>query len=263
MSPSQANVSELQKDGAKKERHRRRFQQVECGAKNCIFINTTLEDPLKLSLAIMDNILETQKQRTKKLLRMIPVQKTCKAFPKDIESALETLAKSYFEKESKTYCIVYKIRNNSSIKRENLTQTLIDVLQAANSANAPDLKTPEVVINVEVIKNVCCLSILPGYFTPYCKYNLVGIANKNKEQEEKQKENSADKVKESEPKVEEVAGSEEVVNDKASESERHENGKEEAKPEDNKEEKTDAKEKEVPEDSKQIEGEMEAESKAE
>ncbi|ROT65589.1 putative lactosylceramide 4-alpha-galactosyltransferase isoform X3 [Penaeus vannamei] len=140
-----ADVSELQKDGDKKERRRRRFQQVECAAKNCIFISTTLENPLELSMKIMDSILETQKQRTKKLLRMIPVQKTCKAFQKDIEGALETLAKSYFEKESKTYCIVSKIRNNSLIKREDLTQSLISVLQGANSENAPDLKTPDVV----------------------------------------------------------------------------------------------------------------------
>lgn len=227
-----ADVSELQKDGDKKERRRRRFQQVECAAKNCIFISTTLENPLELSMKIMDSILETQKQRTKKLLRMIPVQKTCKAFQKDIEGALETLAKSYFEEESKTYCIVSKIRNNSLIKREDLTQSLISVLQGANSENAPDLKTPDVVVNVDVIKNVCCLSILPGYFTPYCKYNLVGIANKNKEQEKEQGENGTDKVKEPEPKVEDVAESEEVVNDETSKSNNQENNEKDTKPED-------------------------------
>ncbi|XP_063606730.1 THUMP domain-containing protein 1-like [Penaeus indicus] len=225
-----ADVSELQKEGDKKERCRRRFQQVECAAKNCIFISTTLENPLELSMKIMDSILETQKQRTKKLLRMIPVQKTCKAFQKDIEGALETLAKAYFEKESKTYCIVSKIRNNSLIKREDLTQSLISVLQGANSDNAPDLKTPDVVVNVDVIKNVCCLSILPGYFTPYCKYNLVGIANKHKEPEKEQGKNGTDKAKESEPK--DAVGSEEVVNDETSKSKSQESSEKDAKPED-------------------------------
>lgn len=112
---------------------------------------------------------------------MIPVQKTCKAIPEDIMKAAEKLAKSYFEKESKTFCVVIKIRNNNSVKRESLTGSLARIIQEANSKNIPELKIPEVVFHVDVIKNVCCLSFLPEYFTKYAKYNLVVLANKNVE----------------------------------------------------------------------------------
>ncbi|XP_071526238.1 THUMP domain-containing protein 1 isoform X2 [Panulirus ornatus] len=175
------DVSVLKKQSLEKYKHQRRFQQVHCGAKNCVFIRTTLKDPLPLCVAIMDDILQNHKQWTKKLLRMIPVHNTCKAFPEDIKKAAERLAKSYFEKESKTYYVDVKIRNNNSVKRESLTASLIGIIQAANSKNTPELKSPEVVFHVDVIKNVCCLSFLPEYFTKYTKYNLVVLANMNKE----------------------------------------------------------------------------------
>ncbi|XP_045613767.1 THUMP domain-containing protein 1 homolog [Procambarus clarkii] len=174
-----ADVLELQKKNHD-HKHERRFQQVNCGAKNCVFIRTTLDDPLPLSVAIMDDILQNQKQRTKRLLRMIPVQKTCKAFQEDIEKAVGNLAKSYFEKESKTFYVVIKIRNNTTLPREQLTNALVQIIQDANSKNTPDLKYPDVVLNVDVIKNICCLSFLPGYFTKYAKYNLIMLADKNK-----------------------------------------------------------------------------------
>lgn len=165
----------------KKSTHERRFQQVHSGAKNCIFIRTTLQDPLPLSLAIMDNIIQTQKQQTKRLLRMVPVQKTCKAYAEDVEKAVEELANSYFEKEGKSFYVVIKIRNNNSVKREELTVSLVKIMQDVNPKNIPDMKTPEVVLNVDVIKNICCISFLPEYLTKYGKYNLVVLANKNKE----------------------------------------------------------------------------------
>lgn len=173
---------DLQQQSQQKQKYERRFQQVQSGAKNCIFIRTTLQDPLPLSIAIMNDIIQTQKQQTKRLLRMIPVQKTCKAYAEDIEKAVEQLAKSYFEKDWKTFYIVIKIRNNNSVKRDELTALLVKVMQDVNPKNTPDMKTPDVVLNVDVIKNICCLSILPEYLTKYGKYNLVVLANQKKEE---------------------------------------------------------------------------------
>ncbi|XP_042208798.1 THUMP domain-containing protein 1 homolog isoform X1 [Homarus americanus] len=177
-----ANVLELQKKNEEKHKHQRRFQQVQCGAKNCVFIRTTLKDPVPLSVAIMDDIIQNQKQRTKRLLRMIPVQKTCKAFADDIVKAVEKLSKSYFENESKTFYINIRIRNNTSLQRESLTTSFIKIIQDANSDNTPELNTPEVVLNIDVIKNVCYLGFIPEYLTKYAKYNLVALANKKKEE---------------------------------------------------------------------------------
>lgn len=174
----QAEVSELKNNQNKKQA--RRFQQVQCGAKNCVFIQTTLKDPLPLSLAIMDELLLSQKQRTKKLLRMVPVQTTCRAYPEDIKKAVQELAKSYFRENGQTFCVIFKVRNNTSIKKENMVYDLATILETANPKNRPNLTFPDVVLSVDIIKNVCCLGFLPHYFTKYSKYNLVLIANKDK-----------------------------------------------------------------------------------
>ncbi|MPC15305.1 RNA pseudouridylate synthase domain-containing protein 4 [Portunus trituberculatus] len=122
-----ADVQELQKESEKKHRHLRRFGQVATGAKNYVFIRSTLEDPLPLSLAIMDDILKLQRQKTKKLIRMIPVQATCKSFQDDIVKAVKNLCESYFREKGESFYIAIKVRNNSSIERESLKASLITV----------------------------------------------------------------------------------------------------------------------------------------
>ncbi|XP_045131443.1 THUMP domain-containing protein 1-like [Portunus trituberculatus] len=196
-----ADVQELQKESEKKHRHLRRFGQVATGAKNYVFIRSTLEDPLPLSLAIMDDILKLQRQKTKKLIRMIPVQATCKSFQDDIVKAVKNLCESYFREKGESFYIAIKVRNNSSIERESLKASLITVVSEAHSANTPELKDPEVVVNIDVIKNVCCISLLPGYFTKYCKYNLLSLGNK-KENGKSAPKNEDNKSEVSEKEVE-------------------------------------------------------------
>lgn len=150
------------------------------GAKNYIFIRTTLEDPLPLSLTIMDDILKQQQKKTKKLIRMIPVQATCRAYQDDILKTVKKQCESYFKEKGGSFYIAIKVRNNNSVKQESLKSSLITVVSEAHSGNTPELKDPEVVVNIDVIKNVCCMSFLPGYLTKYCKYNLLTLGDKKK-----------------------------------------------------------------------------------
>ena len=63
-----------------KDESERRFQVVESGIKNVLFVRTTVEDPVALVTEILKEILETHVQRGRHLLRLIPIQKTCKAY---------------------------------------------------------------------------------------------------------------------------------------------------------------------------------------
>ncbi|CAL4176723.1 unnamed protein product [Meganyctiphanes norvegica] len=167
-------------------RPKRRFHQIRSGAKNCIFIGTTLEDPLELSKKLMDDILEKQQQRTRRLIRMLPVQKTCKAIKENIEKATKEIAEKYLAGSNQRYCIVYKVRNNHSLNRDEILQGLCKVIGEVAPECVADLKTPEVALNIEIIKTICCISVLPEFFSKYSKYNLEVLANKSKrEQEEK------------------------------------------------------------------------------
>ncbi|XP_076064036.1 THUMP domain-containing protein 1 homolog [Oratosquilla oratoria] len=166
-----AEVSTLKKDKTEW-----RFQQVRCSAINCVFISTKLQDPVAISLAIMNGIIKTQKQLTRRLLRLIPVQSTCKAHTEDIIKCGKAMCKEHFSNKELSHYILFKARNNSSIKRDVIVQGLSQAILEASPNSKADRKMPEIVLCVEVIKDVCCFAFLPDYFNKYCKYNLVELA---------------------------------------------------------------------------------------
>ena len=57
---------------------------------------------------------------------------------------------------------------------------LADLVSLKNATNFADLSHPKLVVLVELIKGVCCLSVLPEYFE-LSKYNLVEIVAPPKE----------------------------------------------------------------------------------
>lgn len=64
-----------------------------------------------------------------------------------------------------------------------------------NSAHKVDLKTPKITVVVEVIKGLCCISLLPDYFK-FKKYNvheLVQVDKGTKDAETQEKPNDDSK----------------------------------------------------------------------
>ncbi|KAK3908418.1 THUMP domain-containing protein 1 [Frankliniella fusca] len=153
----------------------RRFQVVQSGADNCLFIRSTVEDPVLLVETILKDIEAKSKQRTRFLMRLLPIEVTCKAWPDDIKVASGKLLDKYFKGEPKTFCVVFKRRNNSNVVREELIQDLASDIKARNPLHRADMKQPELTVIVEVIRNVCCMAVVPKYFH-YRKYNLLEVA---------------------------------------------------------------------------------------
>lgn len=63
-----------------------------------------------------------------------------------------------------------------------------------NLLHKADLKQPQLVILIEVIRNICCLSVVPDYYS-LKKYNLLEISLKEREgtlTEESQKKTEKD-----------------------------------------------------------------------
>lgn len=58
---------------------RRVFQAVNTETANCIFIDTTIDDPLELGVRIVREVAETRMASTRFLLRLIPVEVVCRA----------------------------------------------------------------------------------------------------------------------------------------------------------------------------------------
>lgn len=178
-------AKEIESLKSEKANQKFKFNVCDSGAKNLIFIRTTLEDPVKISQHIVQNIFETKQQQTRFLIRLVPVEVTCKAYLKDIEKAFEPLAVKYFKNEPKTFSIVYNHRNNNSLSRDEVIKTVAEMVSATNKDNKVNLKDAEVSIIIEIIRGFAFIGVVP-HFIKYKKYNLLSISDKIENEEKPQ-----------------------------------------------------------------------------
>uniref|UniRef100_A0A8C8ANB2 THUMP domain-containing protein 1 n=1 Tax=Otus sunia TaxID=257818 RepID=A0A8C8ANB2_9STRI len=167
---------------ASTEQKLRRFQSVESGANNVVFIRTRGIEPENLVHHILKDMHATKKKKTRVILRMLPISGTCKAFMEDMKKYTETFFEPWFKAPNKgTFQIVYKARNNSHMSREEVIKELAGIVGSLNPENKVDLNNPQYTIVVEIIKNVCCLSVVRDYVL-FRKYNLQEVVKSNKEE---------------------------------------------------------------------------------
>ncbi|XP_043416293.1 THUMP domain-containing protein 1 [Prionailurus viverrinus] len=159
----------------------RRFQSVESGANNVVFIRTLGIEPEKLVHHILQDMYKTKKKKTRVILRMLPISGTCKAFLEDMKKYAETFLEPWFKAPNKgTFQIVYKSRNNSHMNREEVIKELAGIVGSLNSENKVDLTNPQYTVVVEIIKAVCCLSVVTDYML-FRKYNLQEVVKSAKD----------------------------------------------------------------------------------
>lgn len=169
---------EIQNTKAEKKINKYRFQVVDTGASNCMFIKTTLSDPIELGYKIVKDIAETKKQKSRHLLRLVPINTVTRANLKDIIDAAGKLFDQYFLDNPKTFSIIFNKRYNNDVKRDEIIQELAELVTSKNIKNKVDLKNAEISVIVEIIKGLCCIGIIPHYLK-YKKYNLVELAAKD------------------------------------------------------------------------------------
>uniref|UniRef100_A0A1B6CRM5 THUMP domain-containing protein n=1 Tax=Clastoptera arizonana TaxID=38151 RepID=A0A1B6CRM5_9HEMI len=153
----------------------KRFQVVDSGTKGCVFIKTLIEDPIHLAHEIMTDIKNTKQSKARYLLRMIPIEITCKAYLDDIKKAAEILFDKHFKCEPTTFSIVYNKRNNNNLLREEIIKSLAIIVTDKNCDHKADLKQAKFTILVEVMKNICCLAVIQDYFD-LRKFNITELS---------------------------------------------------------------------------------------
>lgn len=153
----------------------RRFQVVESGAKNFLFIRTTLDDPVRLAETIIKDVAEQKAQKTRYLLRLVPIEATCKAYLEDIKTTAAALIEKHFKDSPKTFSVIFNHRNNNSVPKDDVIKALADLVAAQRSDHKVDLKNAETSIVVEVVRGIALLGVVPN-FLKYKKYNLQTLA---------------------------------------------------------------------------------------
>ncbi|XP_052266394.1 THUMP domain-containing protein 1-like [Dreissena polymorpha] len=188
----------------------RRFQNTNTKFKNLIFIRTALEDPCGLAHHIFTDMMATHTQKARYAQRMIPVDLTCKANMKNIEPAMKIVLTPHFQTAfgvGLRYTSVCKIRNNNSIQRIAILPMIGRLVNEMNPLHRLCHDDSELVVIVEVIRNICCLSVVKDFFT-FRKYNFHEViktgksetegnrdqSKSGKEKSEVMKENSVDEL---------------------------------------------------------------------
>ena len=170
---------------AAKEGVERRFQVVDSGVQNLVFIRTTVESPVELADSVMREVRTSGTQISRYLLRLVPVEVTCKAFSENVEEAVKpVISKRFQDKGETTYCIQFKSRLNNSFAKEEAYKTIGKMVRDVNPQSKVEFKDPDHVILVEVMKSFCCISILTDYFA-FKKYNILELANAQKTSSDK------------------------------------------------------------------------------
>ncbi|XP_028404432.1 THUMP domain-containing protein 1-like [Dendronephthya gigantea] len=162
----------------------RRFQEIPTGVNAILFIKTTLskKDLNKLIQCILSDIAKTGQNKTRNFQRLVPITEICAA---DLESINDTVLKHFLpEKDSKdclSMCVQYKSRFNSSLIKDDVISQVSSIF--LNSGHKVDLKNPDIVVIVEVMKGLCLMNTLQDFFR-FKRYNLHQIANEKKNQTE-------------------------------------------------------------------------------
>ncbi|XP_077381914.1 THUMP domain-containing protein 1 isoform X2 [Festucalex cinctus] len=185
----------------------RRFQALESGANNIIFIRTLNLEPDRLVHHILSDLHATKKKKTRVVLRMLPVMGTCRAFPEDMMGYLSNFLQPWFKRPNRAiYQIAFKARNNNHLKRDDVLKAIANLVSKLNPKNKVNLTEPDLTIILEVIKTVCCVSVVREY-KRYKKYNLQEVL---KEDEPKKEDGGTGAEKVAEPPAGEEEAAKEV-----------------------------------------------------
>lgn len=158
------------------ENQQRRFTAVESGANNVLFIRTHSIDPGQLVHSILQDLYSTRRLKSRVILRMLPVCGSCRAFPEDMLKFLSSFLQPWFLSPNQaSYQICFKSRNNSHSKRDDVIKTIAGLVNRLNPKNKVDLTNPELSVIIEVIKTVCCVSVIRDY-KRFRKYNLQEVS---------------------------------------------------------------------------------------
>lgn len=156
----------------------RRFQNVNTKSRNTIFIKTLIENPCDMAQNILSDILESGIQKSRFAIRMLPIENVCKARLNEMEDCGKELFKKYFETplgSGLSYTTLFTRRNNTDLARETVIPRLGQLIKDLNPLHKVNHVSPDCVILVEIIGNLCCMSVVKDFFK-LKKYNLIEVS---------------------------------------------------------------------------------------
>ncbi|KAG1049137.1 hypothetical protein G6F43_008520 [Rhizopus delemar] len=160
------------------ERKERKFQAVDAACGGLVFFRFRIDvKPTEFVMKFMDYLKQLPNDEKKQELtkichssRWIPFDYICPAITERIEKCFERVKEENLsdQESDATVAIITEIRNNISITRDDIIQTIAPLIPPNYKVN---LKKPTFVIFVSVFKSACGITILKEYYERK-KYNV-------------------------------------------------------------------------------------------
>lgn len=132
-------------------------------------------DPVSLVHSICkDALAKPDQQRSRFIKRMTPMTLMRKTLGNGLEQVCQSVLPPHFhfEAPSKKYAIRPTIRNNNILKRDDVIKT---VASAVGDQHTVDLTNYDLLILVDVYRNVCGMSVVGNDYESLKKFNLAEI----------------------------------------------------------------------------------------
>ncbi|TGZ81196.1 hypothetical protein EX30DRAFT_306517 [Ascodesmis nigricans] len=162
-------MAELEGEGKKKKD--KKIASVKIDADCVLFFRLKSPcDPVEMVTELCKSAQTTGNRRMKFLSRLTPVELTGKATLESIEKVAATVLKPHFHdgQEGLKFAIRPTSRNHHVLKRDEIIRC---VAKCVGPKHTVDLKNYDLLILVEIYKNICGISVVKD-FEKYRKFNL-------------------------------------------------------------------------------------------
>jgi tRNA acetyltransferase TAN1 len=150
---------------------KKKFSCFTIGSDCLVYLKFNIEtDPVVLLDEIMADLIKTGKKKTMYVSRILPFQSTCVANAESIKNMLPKILANLGTTPVK-FAIIPKSTNNTHITREYLIKIVAELVDPMHTV---DLKNPDVVILINVLKTTCGASAVRNY-SERLRFNLDSI----------------------------------------------------------------------------------------
>ncbi|CAD6889046.1 unnamed protein product [Tilletia controversa] len=156
------------------------------GLIDCVtFVRVTApQDPNALVYSLLEEVERTGAARCRFVQRMTPVADTSAANYPSIEAlASRVLPRFFTADQPRTYRIEPRIRAHNIVKRDPLIQLVGEQVALQAGSHSVDLKNPELVIVIEILKNICGIGVVE-HWSRFKRFNPAMVAEEVSKQRE-------------------------------------------------------------------------------
>jgi len=157
------------------------FRSIKLDTQCILFFKTTAPvEPVDFVKSFLEDATnQPQRRRSRAVRRLTPVSLIGNATEKGVEKVAHEVLAPHFhgnDQESRKFAIRITIRNHHTLKRNEVIERVADIVGPKHKV---DLDNPDLLIFVEIYKNVCGMGVVGKEYERLKRFNLFEIYEQN------------------------------------------------------------------------------------